>query len=125
MTNYPVGDFIIAVKNASLAKKKEVEVASSGKIKRVADALSKLGYLEEVSVKAGRLSVRISYKKKEPLLMGAKLISKPGLRIYMSINEIESKRGPSQYLISTPKGVLSSKDAIKQRLGGEIIAEVW
>ena len=113
-------DFLIRVKNAGLARKKEVFVAGSKKILAVAMALKKLGFLDEVK----KDKVILAYKNKKPVLIDLKLVSKPGLRIYMGVSEIEKKKGPSIYLVSTPKGVLSSKEAIKQRLGGEVIAKL-
>ncbi len=56
--------------------------------------------------------------------MDIKLISKPGLRIYKSVDELEKIKRPTIFLVSTPKGILSSKKAIKQRIGGEILAEI-
>lgn len=123
-TNYPVGDFLIRLKNAVLADKKTLEVPLSRLVKEVAKALAKEKFLEEVSEKEGRLFLRIAYHKKEPILSDIRLVSKPGLRVYMSAKEIGKKKGPSIFIISTPKGVMTSKEAIKKNLGGEVIAEI-
>lgn len=125
MLNYPVGDFIIRVKNAALARKKEVFAGNTKIVKQVALALKKMGYLDEVVEVDGRLKVLLSFRKKEPVLIDARLISKPGLRVYMGTLELEKKRGRSIYIVSTPKGVISGKDASAARSGGEVIAEVW
>lgn len=125
MVNYPVGDFLIRIKNAALARKKLVEVQGTKAIKAVADVLKKEGFLESVDKKGKKLSLRLSYMKKEPVLLGLKLVSKPGLRIYMGVEELEAIKGPSIFVLSTPKGVISSKEAIKKRLGGEVIVEIW
>ena len=125
MTNYPVGDFLIRVKNAVLARNREVVVANTKLIKEVAKVLKREGFLESISEKGGELSVRLSFRRKEPVILGIKLVSKPGLRIYMGIDELEKKKGPSMFIISSPKGVMSSSEAKKKRLGGEVIAEVW
>lgn len=122
--NYPVGDFLIQIKNASLAKKREVVVRNTKLIKAVADVLKDLGYLSEVKLSSGELTVEIAYHRKEPLINQVRLISKPGLRIYKGVEDLEKQRGPSVFIISTPKGVVSSRQAIKKRLGGEVIAEV-
>lgn len=122
--SYPVGDFVIRVKNASLARQKEVLVAKTGLIKSVADCLKRAGYLDEIKEEDGKLKLRISYRSKEPVLTDAKLISKPGLRIYMNVDEILSKKGPWLYIVSTPKGVITSKEVKKMRIGGEVIAEI-
>lgn len=125
MVNYPVGDFLIQVKNASLARRKEVPVASNGEIKAVAAALKKAGFLEDYSETKGNLIAKVAYRAKRPVLLGLKLVSTPGLRIYMGVKDLEKKRGPSIFLISSPEGVTTSREAIKRRLGGEVIAEVW
>lgn len=124
-TNYPVGDFLIRVKNAALARRKEVATANTKEILAIAKSLEKIGFLEGVKIDGRELSVSLVYKKKEPVLMGIKLVSKPGLRIYMKSKDIAKIRKPSTFLISTPKGIFSSKEAVKSGVGGEIIAEVW
>lgn len=125
VVNYPVGDFLIQVKNAAMARNKKVEVRSTKLISQVAKVLKSLGFLDEIKESHGRLSLQLVYSKKEPIMLGLNLVSKPGLRIYEGVGELEKKRGPSTYIVSTPKGVMSSRDAIKNRLGGEVIAEIW
>jgi small subunit ribosomal protein S8 len=122
--NYPVGDFLIRLKNARMAKLKVVTVPSTKLIKATADALAAAGFLRDVTLTDGVLEVGLIYKKKEPVIMDVKLVSKPGLRIYMNVDELEKRRKPSILVLSTPKGVMSSKKALKERVGGEVIAEV-
>ena len=129
-TNYAVGDFLIKVKNASMAKNKEIKVDATKKIVALAEALKKMGYVDSVKKvsdpdgKKDGLVVGLTFKNKRPLLLDVKLVSKPGLRVYMSVAEIEKKKSPSLYLISSPKGLMSSNQAIKLRTGGEVIAEI-
>jgi small subunit ribosomal protein S8 len=123
-TNYPVGDFLIKLKNASMAGNKEVKVAASNKILAIAEALKKLGFLDGAKKEKDGIAVTLAFKNKKPLLMDVKLMSKPGLRIYMSADEIGKKKGPSIYLITSPAGIISSREAIKTRMGGEVIAEI-
>lgn len=125
MTNYPIGDFLIRVSNAAMAKSNEVSMPTTKLVKDVAKALEKAGYLSEVEEKKGILTARLTIKRKQPVIMRLKLVSRPGLRIYMGAKELEKKRGPSRFLISTPKGIMFSQEAIKSRTGGEVIAEVW
>ena len=124
-TNYPVGDFLIRVKNISLAGKHDVEAPLTKGVKAVAEALKRAGYVEEVKSSKGVLTATIAYRRKKPIMLGLKLISRPGLRIYMDVDDIEKKRGPSIYLVSTPKGVLITKEVIAKRAAGEVLAEVW
>lgn len=123
-TNYSVGDFLIRIKNVGMAKNKEVTVKSNKKLVAVAEALKKMGFLDTVKDAKGVLVATLTFKNKKPRLMDIKLISKPGLRVYMSVDELDKKKGPSVFLISTPKGVMSSLKAIKERVGGEVIAEI-
>lgn len=125
VTNYPVGDFLIKVKNAVMARKKELDVASTKEMAAVAETLKRMGYLTDIKKGKEGILMAFAYKAKRPVLLDLRLISKPGLRIYAGASEIAAKRGPSVFLVSTPKGILSSKEAIGKRVGGELIAEIW
>lgn len=115
---------MIRVKNAAMAKNKEIATRSNKQVLALAEALKKLGYFDGVKKDKETLIISLTFKNKKPLLMNLKLISKPGLRIYMGASEIEKKKGPSVYLITTPKGIISSRQAIKDRVGGEVIVEI-
>ncbi len=125
MTNYPVGDFLIRLKNAANAGLKEVSADSTKQIRSVSEALKKAGYIEDVVEEDGIIKVKLSIRSKQPVLANVKLISRPGLRVYMEVKDLGKKRGPSIYLVSSSRGVLTSKEALKQRVGGEVIAEIW
>jgi len=124
-SNYSVGDFLIRIKNTAMSGGKTMEYRAEKQIIAIADALKKLGFLDIVKKEKGILTVSLAFKNKKPVIMNLRLISKPGLRIYMGVLEIEKKKGPSTYLLTTPKGIISSKEAIKSRIGGEVIAEIW
>jgi small subunit ribosomal protein S8 len=125
MTNYSIGDFLIRVKNMALARKKDIVYPKTKVVLTVAQALKKEGFINEIKSEKGQITVSLSYQKKEPVMLGLKLISRPGLRVYMGANELSKIRRPSTTLVSTPKGILTAQAAAKQRLGGELIAEVW
>lgn len=125
VTNYVVGDFLIRIKNVAMAKGKEVSVRSTKELVAVSEALKKMGFINEIKSEKGILTVMLTFKDKKPRLMNLRLISKPGLRVYEGVEELEKKKGPSIYLVSTPKGVVSSLKAIKDRVGGEMVAEIW
>jgi small subunit ribosomal protein S8 len=122
--NYPIGDFLIRLKNTALAGRKTVEVSSSKLVRAVARLLQKEGYLEDVTESKGTLSANLAFHKKSPILDDIKLVSKPGLRIYMDREELEAKKGPSFFIISTSHGLMTTREALKKGLGGEVIAEV-
>ena len=125
VVNYPVGDFLIKVKNAAMAKNKTFTVSGNAQILAIAESLKKSGFFDEVKKDGRDLTISLAYKDKQPLLMNLKLVSKPGRRMYSGVDEIAAKRGPSQFLISTPKGIMSTKEALKARTGGEVIAEIF
>jgi len=124
-SNYSVGDFLIRIKNTAMARNKSLEYRAEKQIVAIADALKKLGFLDTVKKEKEILTITLAYKSKKPVIMDIRLISKPGLRIYMGADEIDKKKGPSTYLITSPKGIISSKDSKKARIGGEVIAEIW
>jgi len=124
MNNYPVGDFLIRIKNANLAGKKTVIVPQNKFVISVAKSLVKEGYLRDIKVSHDSLSVNLSYQKKEPVITDIKLVSKPGLRVYAKYEELEKIKKPTVLIVSTPAGVMSSREALKKKLGGEIIVEI-
>jgi len=123
--NYPLGDFVIRIKNAALARRKEVSVKNIKVIKELAKVLKKEGIINDIKKADDALIMNIAYRRKEPVLLDIKLISRPGLRVYINVDELAAIRSPSYYIVSTPKGLLTSKEAIKNRVGGEVIAEIW
>lgn len=125
MLNYPIGDFLIRVKNAGIAGGKEVSFPANNLVVAVAKLLKSEGYFQDVTVLKGQLTANLKIKSKKPLLMDVKLVSKPGLRIYSNVDELKKKKGASIYIVSTPKGVMTDKSAVKAGVGGEVIAEVW
>ena len=122
--NYPVGDFLIRLKNASLGNLKEFSVPSTSLVKAVAKTLEKQGYIEAVDYSESQIHLKVVYRKKEPVLTNIRLISKPGLRIYMGADDLEKIKSPAIFIVSTPKGVMSHREATRKRLGGEVIAEI-
>lgn len=125
MVNYPVGDFLIRVKNAALAGRFEIVTPMTKMIVATAEVLKSEGFVSSIEQKEGELVITLRKHAKEPVLLGLTLISRPGLRQYMNFNEIMSKKGPEVYIISTPVGVISSRAAKKKVVGGEVIAKVW
>jgi len=127
MTNYPVGDFLIQIKNAGLADNKYLVVRTSKLIEAVAKVLKKKGILTKIDKKENNLEIHLAYHKKEPVLMDIKIVSRPGLRKYSSVDEIRNRkrRNASFLVVSTSRGVMSSDETKKAKIGGEVIAEVW
>ncbi len=124
MTNYQIADFLIRLKNASMAGIKEVTFPKTNLVLAVAKTLKFEKFLDTVEEKDGNITVKLSVYAKKAVLSNVTIISRPGLRIYMSADDIEAIKTPDIYIISTPKGVMSGKQAIKARVGGEVIAKV-
>jgi small subunit ribosomal protein S8 len=124
-TNYPVGDFLIRVKNAARAGNSKVSAPNTKLVLATAKVLEGQGFIKDVKSEGGILTAQIAKYAKESTLLGLTLISRPGLRHYMGIDALSALKGPEMYIISTSKGVMSSKDALKKSLGGEVIAKVW
>ena len=124
MTNYPIGDFLIKIKNAALARRKEISVPYSKLIHAVSDILKKEKYFSEVKKVDDTLLVKLAYFSKEPVLVNLKLVSKPGKRVYFKAEELQDHKGLSVLIVSTPMGIMTSKEAGKKNIGGEVICEI-
>jgi small subunit ribosomal protein S8 len=128
--NYTIGDFIIQLKNAALARKKELYMPFSKLKKAVGKVLIKEGFLEEIKEETieGKkiLYVKLRYQSRRPALTDVKIISKPSLRIYIGSDEIYKHQGrATTAILSTNSGILSGKEAIKKKTGGELLFKVW
>ncbi len=127
----PIADMLTRIKNAYLAGKRTVEIDSSKTLKAIAKIILKEGYLksiEEEKIKKGfkKLKLTLKYKSHRPSLTKIKRISKPGVRIYVKVNKIPRVReGIGVTIVSTPKGLMTDKEAKKANLGGEIICQIW
>jgi len=126
----PITDMLNQIKNAQAVGKTEIFVPLSKIKNEIANIMSKEGFLGEVkkSVK-GRLKVlkiNLKYDNGVPAMSGFKRVSKPGQRIYERAIEIKKVHGGYGIsIISTSKGLMTNKEAKKQKLGGEVICQVW
>ena len=119
------------IRNGCQARKRSVDMPSSGFKKAIAEALLRERLIRDFKVvednKQGVLRVQLKYTKDgESVIRGITRISKPGLRRYVGANEIPRVR--SNYgtaILSTPRGVLTSKESRKEKVGGEVVCHVW
>lgn len=123
-------DFVIQLKNAAMARKKDITTPYANINKAIAKALIKEGFVETVKEETtdGKkaLSIRLRYQSRKPAITDVLLISKPSLRKYVSAGEIGKVQGrASVAIISTNAGVLSGKEAIKKGVGGELLFKIW
>ena len=122
-----IGDFIIRIKNGNRAGKDIVSTYSSKNKEAVADALVRAGFVKSFSKNGKMIDVVLNYKSdKSPKITNVQRISKPSRRIYQGSAEIKPfKNGYGAFIISTPAGVLSNKEAVKQKVGGEVLFKIW
>lgn len=125
-----VGDFIIRLKNAGAIGKASVSLPYSAHLEAIAKKLKELGFVADVSVDkkdAKMLEVALAYDEKgRHKIHDVKRVSKPGRRLYAPARSAHSvKNGLGAMILSTPKGILSDKEARKVRAGGETLFEVW
>ena len=129
MVTDKIGDLIIRIKNANLVGKESISLYTSNLKYAVAEALMKAGFVKSVSKsKNGKmLEIELAYKAdKTPKIENVQRISKPSRRMYASVSDIKPfKNGFGATILSTPKGILSNKEAFKQKVGGEIMFRVW
>ncbi len=126
----PITDMLNQIRNAEAVGKTEVSVSLSKIKNEIANLLSKEKFVGEVKKvtkgKVKALKISLKYDNGIPAIAGLKRVSKPGQRIYDSAHDIKKVHGGYGIsIISTSKGLMTNKDARKQKLGGEIICQVW
>lgn len=126
----PIADLLTRIRNAAMVGKHEVRVPSSKLKKTVAEQLKKNKYLTDVKVEAGKprdtLVITINKPGENSNISEITRLSKPGRRVYVSATDIPRvKSGRGLVLISTSKGVITGHEAVKQRLGGELLLKVY
>ena len=132
ITTDPIADMLTRIRNANSSKHKTVDVPASNMKLAIANILLEEGYiksLEEIKSENNQGVIRITLKYDEKgnrVIDGLKRISKPGLRVYASKDELpQVLNGLGIALISTSKGIKTDKEARKLGLGGEVLAYVW
>lgn len=126
-----ISDYIIKMKNAANARKEMVSFPYSSLKAAITDVLEKEGYIKLVSKKGKKgaklIDVKIVYDETGmPKLKGVQRISKPSKRMYQGASEIRPVvNGYGRLILSTSKGILTDKEARKQKLGGEMLFKIW
>ena len=132
MTSDPIADMLTRIRNANTAKHDTVDIPAS-KIKvAIAGILVDEGFIEKYDIvedgKIKTIHVTLKYgaDKNEKVITGIKRISKPGLRVYASKDELPRVlKGLGIAIVSTSKGIMTDKEARKQHIGGEVLAYIW
>lgn len=126
----PIADLLTRIRNAAMVGKAEVRVPTSKLKKVVAEQLQKNGYLSGVKLEDGKprgtLVITINEAGQNATFTELTRMSKPGRRMYVSASDIPRvKSGRGLVLVSTSKGVITGQEAVRQRLGGEVLLKVY
>ncbi len=132
VTSDPIADMLTRIRNANTAKHDTVDVPSSKMKVAIADILVNEGFIEKYEIvedgnfKTIHITLKYGVDKNEKVITGIKRISKPGLRVYASIDELPRVLGGLGIaILSTNQGIVTDKQARKLQVGGEVLAFVW
>ena len=128
MVTDPISDFIIRIKNAGRVHKESVSLPYSKLKEAIANVLVAEGYLKSASKKKSGISldVVLNYHNGESKIKEVQRISKSSRRIYKGFEDIHpTKGGFGKTIFSTPKGILTDRQAIRERVGGEVLFKIW
>ena len=126
-----IADMLTRIRNASSAKHDSVKIPASNTKKAIAQILVDEGYIKGFTVeedgKQGIMDVQLKYgPNKSQVITGLRRVSKPGLRIYTSCEDMPKvMKGLGIAIVSTSKGIMTDKDARKANVGGEVLAFIW
>ena len=126
----PIADMLTRIRNANIARIKQVEVPASNIKKELARLLKEEGYIQDYEFiednKQGILRLQLKFNGKEPIITGLKRISRPGLRVYVEKDQIPKVLGGLGIaILSTSKGVVTDKIARQLGVGGEVLCFIW
>jgi len=127
----PIAEALTRIRNASQAKKESAEVRASKLIGQVLEVLKKERFIKDFRFiddkKQGFYKVYLKFhKNKSPIITGLRRVSVPGLRCYVSKEDVKQVYGGLGIsILTTSKGILTDEDARNQGVGGEVLCEVW
>ena len=127
----PIADMLTRIRNANNSRHTTVDIPASNMKKAIAKILLDEGYVKNVEYiddsTQGVIRITLKYaENKQKVLTGLKRVSKPGLRIYASKEELPRVlKGLGIAIISTSKGIMTDKEARRQNVGGDVLAFIW
>lgn len=128
----PVADFLIRIKNAYLARRYTLSLPYSKLKEAIAKLLVSHNFIKKFSITTSpdkikkTLDIQLLYQGKVPALNNLKRISRPGCRIYTTVDTLPwGKTKNTLFIISTPRGLMSQRQAKVKNLGGELMAQIW
>ena len=125
-----IADLLTRIRNAIMVGKNEILVPTSRLKVGVVEVLKKNGYIADYKVEDGKprgiLKVTINQPGENAKISEISKVSKPGRRVYSGVDELPTvKSGRGMVIVSTSKGLMTGREAKKNRLGGEILVKVW
>ncbi len=126
-----IADMLTRIRNANDAKHATVDIPASNMKKAIAEILVNEGYVKSFETiedgKQGVIRITLKYQgNKQKVLRGIRRVSKPGLRIYASCDDMPRvMNGLGIAIVSTSKGIMTDKQARRENVGGEVLAFVW
>ncbi len=126
-----IADLLTRIRNASSAKHATVDIPASNVKKAITQILSDEGYIKSFQIvddgKQGIIRVTLKYTdNRTPVITGLRRVSKPGLRIYSSCEDMPKvRKGLGIAIVSTSKGIMTDKMARELNVGGEVLAYIW
>ncbi len=124
-----IANMLIAIKNGGLVNKATVKMPSSKLKVAILELLKKEGYIKTYNVEEGVkpvVEIVIAYTKDTPRISGVARVSKQSKRVYTGVKDIRPfKYGHGMTVLSTPKGILSDKQARHEMVGGELLFTIW
>lgn len=127
----PIADYLTRIRNANMAKHDSVEIPASNIKKSISEILKREGFIRDYEItddnKQGVIKIFLKYGPNgEHVISGLKRISKPGLRNYVSSENLPKVlNGLGIAIVSTSAGVITDKEAREKDVGGEVVAYVW
>ncbi len=130
MNTDPISDMLTRVRNAIMARHDNLSMPASKIKSEIAALLVSEGYLKSFKIvrdnKQGVIKIKLKYHDGTPAISGLKRISRPGLRVFTTANEIPSVlSGTGTAILSTNRGILTDAEAREANVGGEILCHVW
>jgi small subunit ribosomal protein S8 len=131
-TNDTISDMLTRIRNATLARHESVEIPATRMTRSIARVLLEEGFIAEISETGEGLGLKLVLelkykgKRRQPIIMGLKRISRPGLRVYRNHKELPRVLGGIGIaIISTSSGIMTDRDARRQGVGGEVLCYVY
>jgi small subunit ribosomal protein S8 len=130
MVNDPIADLLNRIKNATQRNAAEIKLPSSRILQSIAGILKAENFVDEISTEEGevtpQLVIRLKYNDGQPAIQHVERVSKPGIRRYVSYKDLKPVlNGLGIGIISTSKGIMSDKQALAERVGGEYLCKLW